>query len=127
MNMTRLKGLSKAEIQQRLTERWFKQLNIQMLRNYLYFTNLSIYLNIIHYLYGGTNIGLLNLKIYQPIQDFIVTMQSSIQQVDENVVDLQVHLKQQLDAIYTFSLQQPQTASFQLLIKTVKIICNIWL
>jgi hypothetical protein len=48
-------------------------------------------------------------------------MQSSIQQVDENVVDLQVHLKQQLDAIYiTFSLQQPQTASFQLLIKTVK-------
>lgn len=122
MNMTRLKGLSKAEIQQRLTERWFKQLNIQNaeeLSLFHQFVNLPEH----HPLSVWWNeYWLVELKkIYQPIQDFIVTMQSSIQQVDENVVDLQVYLKQQLDAIYiTFSLQHPQTASFQLLLKTVK-------
>lgn len=122
MNMTRLIGLSKTEIQQRLTEYWLKQLKIQDIQA-LSFAEKLTDLPDNHPLSGWwKHYWLPELKkICQPLQNFVHAMQTVIQDIDEQVIDLQEYLIQKLNPVYsTLSLQHPQMASFQLLLNTVQ-------
>lgn len=120
MNMTRLKGLSQSEIQQRLTERWYQQLKISSAQD-LALAGLYVELPASHPLtmwwnqYWLTQIK----KRYAPLADFIKTMQQTIEEIDHHVQNLQAYLSYKLNPSYLLLSDHIQHTSFELLMSTV--------
>ena len=121
MNMTRLKGLSKNEMQQRLIERWLKQVNLQNLTELNGLSRLQK-LPDEHPLSEWWNrYWLIQLRVVEKkFKRFIDAMNQAVQSVDDNTQDLQAHLSAKVLPLYLAATDKTVMNAFDLLLQVVE-------